>query len=238
MRRWLAVSFDMPAEDLPRASRDACKNCRRHPCVCSRDRAANEWAEAHGVSLPSEYGTGRLKGGHLGDRDVRRGGLQEQLRKLEASRLAAYNLRGLRELKAIRIEKIGELMIRHAQEREKLDSDVRLLDALLDGEGKTQAEIAESLGYKSHSSVNEMITELKLEACTRRQEAAAVLAPKCRRPRCGDAARVHVGAGRDAFYCGDRCRKAHFEATKRAKLRTITITSTNPSESSTIPSTN
>lgn len=185
-----------------------CEACGRRRCVC--DRAADAWAAARGVKLPSEADTGRL----LGQTTLS----NEQLRDLEERREQADDMRAYLELVEERIEALDrqEKLVR--QERERLGVDAEVLRLRFEGEGKTSAEIARQLGRKTHSWASRRLTTIRAEA---RQglATAGVAAPTCARPGCNKPVPPSKRPGRPRRFCSRRCANAYHQNLRRERRR-------------------
>lgn len=132
-----------------------CPTCNRLParCLCDRagsddrvskhigDHAANEWAKARGVTLPSEADTARLKGGHLGDED--RGGAQVQLAEIRAGQEWSARVGCYEEWLDARLQAIDIPALKAERDRLKRWKDVLKLHR----QGRTLLEIGAAHGH-------------------------------------------------------------------------------------------
>lgn len=206
-----------------------CKSCGRpRPCPdCAQDRAAQAWVEQHHpearAALPSEASTSRLCGGGLerNDRkppqDVARQFVRDRQQSLELRHYLEIAEHRLRVLRATHDALSAE--IAHAQ------TVVTVLGMRLQGDGADLAEIAERIGYRSHSTVSELLRRIQFEATSRYAERITAAYP-C---RCGRAGCVIVGAagvGRPRAYaakCGQAVRQRRCRARRRLSV-TVSVT--------------
>lgn len=215
---------------IPRDS--ACRFCRRFPCSCSDDLAADRWAKAHGVTLPREGTHARIGSGHLGD--AKRGTVQEQLGRIfarqggtierlpggsggrggadgsaavvEAAPPQGHFLRHYRDWAVARLQAARIAKRKLEVDIRRLETQVDVIALKFDGHGKSVTEIGRVLGH-GHPWVVEQLRRAAVDASGLAK--AAPYPHAC--SVCGEKLEPTVGRGRPRLYhprCGQRARDA------------------------------
>lgn len=188
---------------MSRAS-GTCKSCGRpRPCQdCAQDRAAQAWVAAHHpdarADLPSEASTQRLLGGGLERGD--RGNPQDLARRLVRDRIQALELRHFLEIQEQRLRALRSAETGIASEIEHTRRVVTVLRMRLEGEGAELSAIAEAIGYRSHSSVSDLLARVQQEASARYAERRGSATYPCRCGRPGCVVVGTLGVGRPRVY--------------------------------------
>ena len=219
----------------------SCPDCRAsiargRDCAC--DLGAREWLRDQGLArstIPSQAGTGRLRGGHVSD--VGRGGTQAQLsglaasqgvevqrveRTSEATPAQGHPLRHYAEWLRARIRVLRPAMSGFVAELRRLELHVRLVEMRLDGDGIADGRIARRLGW-SRTRVVETFGEITADAARRGMLDLPDLATPCRWRKCRGLVEGKGGRGRPRIYCTAGCEENGKKQAQRDRARAVKV---------------
>lgn len=204
---------------MKQPSWETCAKCATGTCT-----SAYHWAARnHGVLLDGEN-KGAIGGDRLPSLEKRQRAALEPIYMAEARDLHEWIAvlgRALRRKLASLDSDIAAKQEERARFAARLE-DVTLFEKTgrLFVEGKTEKEIARSIGYGSHSAASELIQRIKDESLRLFRESADVVV-YCRRPKCGKVVERCAATGRFAEYCEPRCENAHAQARFKTRRRAV-----------------
>jgi len=220
LARTSAPVLSRPTKPCP-ACPPGARRCCCDALEARADRAANEWARAHGCDALPTRDSARFLGGNHERSD--RGAPQDHLRRFETQRADRRELGAYLEVLELRIAATDRRIGADQAERSELDRSRSILRMYLDGVHET--EIAEAFGRRSHSWASEWIAKIRAEARASRERGS--VATPCRCGRVGCIVTAWADTGRPRKYRTESCAALARQRARRGRLRvsvTVSVT--------------